>query len=358
MPEKRLLLFNLRTDLDDHILGFTSGWIAALLAHYDAVDVITMHRGRTAFDGRVRVYSLGRERGWAAPLRLLAFYGHLLRLLPSRRYQAVFSHMTPLLSVLAAPLLALFRLRLVTWYTHRQRHPQIIWAARLSWRVVSAVESSFPIPTPKLRALGHGIPTDFFTPVADEDAPADEPPLLALVARLTPIKRQHLLIEALALADPQARLVLVGGVPDGYEADYARQLRAQAAALGLGERLIFAGEQTPDQVRAWYRRAALAFNLSPVGLFDKAALEGMACAVPTLVCNPAFAPLLGAQGAALLLPEDLEAPQLAQAIRAWLARPAAERRGLGLALRRAVVEQHSLERLAARLARLLATGEP
>jgi len=355
MAEKHLLLFNLRTDLDDPILGFTSGWITALLAHYDAIDVITMHRGRTAFDERVRVFSLGRERRWPAPLRLLAFYGHLLRLLLSRRYQAAFSHMAPLLSILAAPLLSLFELRLVTWYTHRQRHRQIIWAARLSWRVVSAVESSFPIPTPKLRALGHGIPTNFFSP--DEAAPVDEPPLLALVARLTPIKRQHLLIEALTLLGLDSRLVLVGSVPDGYEADYAHQLRRQVARLGLEGRVIFAGAQTPDQVRAWYRRASLAFNLSPVGLFDKAALEGMACAVPTLVCNPAFAPLLGEEGAGLLLPEDLDAAQLAQAIRAWLARPLAERRALGMALRRAVVEQHSLERLAARLARVLASGE-
>lgn len=355
MSSERLLLFNLRTDLDDHILGFTSGWISALLVHYAAIDVITMHRGRTDFDERVRVYSMGRERGWPAPLRLLAFYGHLLRLLLARRYQAVFSHMAPLLSILAAPLLHLFGLHLVTWYTHRQRHRQIEWAARSSWRVVSAVESSFPISTPKLRALGHGIPTDFYTPAPSISL--DEPPLLALVARLTPIKRQHLALEALVGLN-DCRLVLVGGVPDGYEAEYAHHLREQVASLGLDERVILAGEQTPEQVRTWYRRASLALNLSPVGLFDKAALEGMACGTPTMVCNPAFAPLLGEQRAALLLPEDLDANQLRRAIQAWLARPAAERQALGLALRRAVVEQHSLERLAARLARVLKTGEP
>ncbi|MCS6837162.1 MAG: glycosyltransferase family 4 protein [Anaerolineae bacterium] len=354
MNDERLLLFNLRTDLDDHILGFTSGWISALLAHYGAIDVITMHRGRIAFDERVRVCSIGRERGWPVLLRLLAFYGHLLRLLLTHRYQAVFSHMTPLLSILAAPVLHLFGLRLVTWYTHRQRHRQIAWAARLSWRVVSAVETSFPIPTPKLRVLGHGIPTDFFTP--DPAVQPDEPPLLALVARLTPIKRQHLAIEALAKLKG-CRLVLVGGVPDGYEAEYADQLRAQVASLSLTERVIFAGEQTPEQVRTWYRRASLALNLSPVGLFDKAALEGMACATPTLVCNPAFAPLLGEQKAALLLPEDLDAAQLARAVQSWLSRPSAERHALGLALRCAVMEQHSLECLAARLAHVLRTGE-
>ena len=45
--------------------------------------------------------------------------------------------------------------------------------------------------------------------------------------------------------------------------------------------------------------------MSPVGLFDKAALESMACGVPTIVGNPAFAPLLG-DYADLLLTGDAE----------------------------------------------------
>ena len=45
---------------------------------------------------------------------------------------------------------------------------------------------------------------------------------------------------------------------------------------------------------------AVAVNMSPVGLFDKAALESMACGVPTVVCNPAFAPLLSERAGLLL----------------------------------------------------------
>ena len=47
---------------------------------------------------------------------------------------------------------------------------------------------------------------------------------------------------------------------------------------------------SPTASTSW----ATAVNLSPVGLFDKAALEGMAVGVPTLVTNEAFDPLLGA----------------------------------------------------------------
>lgn len=60
--------------------------------------------------------------------------------------------------------------------------------------------------------------------------------------------------------------------------------------------MTFAGNLPPEGVRDWYRRAAVAVNLSPVGLFDKAALEAMATGVPIIVSNPAFNSLLGDSG--------------------------------------------------------------
>jgi glycosyltransferase involved in cell wall biosynthesis len=122
--------------------------------------------------------------------------------------------------------------------------------------------------------------------------------------------------------------------------------------------VTFAGGLPPDAVRDWYRRAAIAVNLSPLGLFDKAALESMAAGTPTIVSNPAFDSLLGDHVPSLRIdsPEDVEG--LAARLRALLALAEDERRAIGNDIRGRVAATHSLERLMPRLVNILKTGEP
>jgi len=347
---RRLLLFNLRTDADDAVLGFTTQWINALAAHYDAVDVLTMHAGRLAVASNVRVASAGRERGIPLPFRLLRFYGILILWLIQHRYTACFAHMQPLFAAMAGPLLTLRGVPLTTWYTHRQRTRQLEAALFMSRRVVTAVPDSFPIATPKLRVTGHGIDMAVYTPPL---SPSHER-LIVQVARLTAIKNQAVLLRAAASLD--AQIVLVGDVPDGFAADYERDLKALVPTLNMQERVIFTGAQTPEQVRGWYHRAQVAVNFSPPGLFDKAALEGMACGVPTLVSNPAFDPLLDGDER-LRADWPLDEAQITNKLQALLALSDEERQALGTRLRAQVAAQHSLEALITRLVSILETGE-
>lgn len=346
---RRLLVFNLRTDADDPLLGFTTVWLNALAQHYDAIDVLSTHVGRLAVAPNVRVYSVGRKQGAGRVRALGAFYARLLRLLVAHRYVACFAHMQPLFAVLAGVVLWAFGIKQTLWYTHKQRTRTLAWATRLSWRVVSADATSFPIATPKLRPLGHGIDTVFYTP--DGTAPAS-PARIVYVARLMPIKRHDLLLRALK-GLPTAHAVLVGDVPSGEDVGYKHRLQALAQELGLGERVHFAGALTPEGVRDAYRAATLAVNLSPVGLFDKAALEAMACAVPTVTLNAAFAPVMGEHAPRLLADEA----SLADAMARLLALPASERASIGRTLREGVQAQHSLPTLITRLMHVLETGE-
>lgn len=348
---RRLLLFNLRTDADDHILGFTTRWINGLADYYEAVDVLTTHAGRIDVADNVRVFSVGREQGYGRARRLWRFYTILGGLLLRQRYDACFAHMQPLFAVLAAPLLTLRGVRCTTWYTHKERTRMVQGAARLSYRVVSAVQSSFPVPTPRLRALGHGIDTHFFTP---PDAPSDTARIVQ-VARLTAIKHQHVLLAA--AQDVPCEIVFVGDVPDGYDDAYKRRLQAEVVERGMQDRVHFAGAQTPDQVREWYRGAALAVNLSPPGLFDKAALEGMACGLPVVVSNEAFAPLTAAYRDALHIPAPDDSESLRERLRHLLRLSPQQRQRIGSALRQQVIEQHSFRQLLRKLITVMHRGE-
>lgn len=347
----RLLLFNLATDADHQVLSFTSAWINALASHCAYVDVLTMQAGRLTVAPNVRVYSVGKERGWSEPRRALNFYGHLLRLLTTRRYDVCFAHMMPLFALMGAPLLALWRVPLVLWYTHRQKTRILAGATWWARRVVTAAPSSFPIATPKLRPLGHGIDTTFYQPSA---APSTEQAVV-YVARLTPIKRQVELLCATATLDADVWLIGDKNAPE--DAAYKAELEALACDPQRVRPARLLGKLPPEAVRAYVQQAAIAVNLSPVGSFDKAALEAMACGVPTLVRSPDFAPLLGDHAPYLLLDDPSDTPRLRALLAHWLDIPPAERARVGAELRAAVQTQHSLPRLMARLVSVLRMGE-
>ncbi len=185
---------------------------------------------------------------------------------------------------------------------------------------------------------------------------ADTPGARAIVhvARLMPIKHQATLIRALVQV-PQAHAVFVGDVPPDQGAEYRHELETLAHDLGVAERVTFAGNLPPEGVREWYQRAAAAVNLSPPGLFDKAALEPMATGVPTIVSNPAFDALLGDSGWRIDSPED-EAG-LAQRLSFIVALDPAERDRLTAPIRARALEAHSMDGLIRRLLQVLHTGE-
>lgn len=350
---ENLLLFNLAADADDPILGFAMRWIDRLAAHFARVDVITMRVGRVETSSNVHVFSVGKERGWGEARRAAEFYRLLAARLAERRYAACFAHMMPLFAAMGAPLLRARGVPITLWYTHRQRHRTLELATRVSRRVVTAVPDSFPIPTPKLRPIGHGIDTSFYAPAPQPTAE----PLIVHIARLMPIKHQATLIHALA-AMPEIRAAFIGGVPPDAPSDYAAGLHELAQTLGVAGRITWAGDQSAVQVRAWYHRAAAAVNLSPAGLFDKAALESMACAVPTVVSSAAFDSLLGEDAPRLRIDQPDDAAGLAERLRGLVALPAEARMTLGTRLRERVVAAHSLDALVPRLVSVLLTGEP
>ncbi|MBE0688785.1 MAG: glycosyltransferase family 4 protein [Anaerolineae bacterium] len=369
-----LLLFNLATDADDPILSFTTNWINRLALHFTTIDVITMRAGRLAVMDNVRVHSVGKEQGYSEARRAAEFYRILGGLLASQRYDACFAHMIELFAVMGAPLLKLRGVPLTLWYTHRQATRLLELATQVCDHIVTAAPDTFPLQTSKLRVLGHGIDTDYFHPRAGAAASgADENSrdkltrtqqmiisrggYIVQVARLMAIKHQDTLVRALEqLGD--GRAVFVGGTPDGADGHYEHKLRGLAHGLDLGGRVVFVGSQSAHVVREYYRKAILAVNLSPPGLFDKAALESMAMALPTIVTSHAFDPLLGQYQDYLYLDSPENVDGLVGCLRVLLEMPADERTVMGAVLRERVVADHSLDGLMTRLVNVLRTGEP
>jgi glycosyltransferase involved in cell wall biosynthesis len=344
-----LLLFNLAMDADHATLGHTTAWTNALARRVDHVSVITMLAGRVAVEPNVTVRSLGKELGRSEPSRLLTYYRLVHRVLRERPIDACFAHMAPLFAALFAPVAKPSRIPTLLWFAHTSVTPALRLAHSLVDRCVTPTPVSFPLPSPKLAVVGHGIDTSIFRPPRH---PAHSyAQTVVSVGRVTPIKRIEEMLEAFAILRAERglslRLELVGGPATDSDRGYLEGLRSTATELGVHDLVAFRGPVPYGEVPVRYHAGGLVLNLSD-GAMDKAILEGMASGCVPISRNPAFQELARAHGLDWLVP-DSGAHRLADCILGALDRTRTERPAIVALLRRIVTEEHSLNTLTDRI---------
>lgn len=352
MTGPTLLLFNLCTDSDDPILGFTTGWIREIAKHCVEVEIISMKRGRVDLPSNVTVHSLGKELGYSEPRRAFRFESLLARILHEKPIDGCFVHMAHVLALLGAPLLLVRRIPTALWYAHSASGLTLRMAEKIATTVATPTLSSFPFKSSKTVATGHGIDTSRF--VIREDIPIRQSPTrLLAVGRLSPVKGIHLMIKELAAlrGRNEVKLRLVGPTLE-RDRDYVTYLHQQVVDEDLEGAVEFAGDLPPSQIPGEYATADLVVNFSGTAL-DKVVLEALASGVPVATTNRAARTVVEqiARPLALRTARDL------QDAHAWLsALNKEERRELGRRGRELVVREHSLQKLAPRLVKM-ATGQ-
>jgi glycosyltransferase involved in cell wall biosynthesis len=346
----RLLLFNLATDADDPILGFTTRWIWTLAARVESMQVITMRAGRVHVPHNVQVHSVGKELGYSEPRRAFEFYRLLMKVLSSGTINACYAHMMPLFATMGAPLLRAKRIPMVTWYAHPHGKLRLRVAQRLSDRIVTGVTESYPFSSNKVIPIGQGVDTDLFSPKSG--VVPDDPPMILCVGRLSAIKNHPTLLNALCLlrreSDLNFRAVVLGGQAGPEDGSYVRSLLERTRVLGLEDTVSWHGPVRLDELPAWYRRSTLHANMTPIGSAEKVVLEAMACGKPSLISNEGYRETVGEYfGRLYCRPDDSE--DLAGRLRYWLTLPRNEQAAAGIYLRERVVRDHNLEAVASRL---------
>ncbi|MBI4522555.1 MAG: glycosyltransferase family 4 protein [Deltaproteobacteria bacterium] len=346
----RLLIFNMAMDLDDPLLEFAVSWVNALARRVAFVHVITMRTGRVIVPGNVRIYSVGKEKGYSEPRRAVEFYKHLLRIVRQERIDICFSHMIPIFTVLAAPLLRRKGIPIVTWYAHPSVTPLLKLAHHFSARIVTSLPTSYPYKVDKVQAIGQGVDTDLFSPSGNISP--EDPPTILCVGRLSAVKDHSTLLEAVSLVQKSFarpfRVVIIGGPLTPQDQAYARLLQQKLTELNIQDKVRFEPAVPMVHLPNWYRRCAVHVNLTPTGFGDKVAWEAMACETPCVVANQGFVETLGPWASRLLF-RHKDAEDLAERLRWALSLNQAERKELGAYLRQQVVRLHNLERLAEQL---------
>jgi glycosyltransferase involved in cell wall biosynthesis len=321
---RRLIFATQKLDPGDPVLAATVPMVRALAARVDELVVLCDSAVRPALPTNVRVHEFGAATQVQRGAKFTAALARELRPKPL----GVVAHMVPLYVVLAAPLVRPARIPLVLWYTHWKAHSVVRLAEKLATGIVSVDLRSFPLPSPKVRAIGHGIDIGEFV---CSDAPAREGPLRALVlGRYSPAKGIETILGGAAHAGG-VRLEVHGG--DETFADYKRELEQLAAELGLDAEL--GGPVPRADIPRLFAESHVLISNTVAGARDKVVYEAAASCLPVLASNPAFDDLLPAE----LRFERDDPESLAARLRALDRRRRPE-------LREHVAAHHSVERWA------------
>ena len=288
-----LLLFNLAVDADDPVLGFTTSWIQALAKHCDTIHVITMKQGRLELPDNVKVYSVGKERGYSDPRRAIEFYRHLIRILANNSIDACFAHMIPLFAVMGAPLLKIKGIPIILWYAHGHVSPMLRLAEKLVNKIVTSTPEGCRLNSGKIQVIGQGINTNQFYRESRKLFFSSKHIELLYVGRISPVKKIEVIVEALAMLIERNRqlafsLKIVGPALDEEAKKYEKYLRDKARELGIEYAVIFTGGVPYKEVVEFYRNARFILNPSQTGSMDKTLLEGICAGAIPITSNIAY----------------------------------------------------------------------
>jgi glycosyltransferase involved in cell wall biosynthesis len=300
--------------------------LRALAELVDELVVLTLVSRAADLPANVRVKEIAASSQLLRGARLAAALAPELRTRPV----AVLAHMSPIYAVLAAPLVRPLRIPLLLWFTHWRSSRLLQLAERVSTRVLTVDRSAFPLASPKVTPIGHGIDVGSLPCVAQQ-------PSLRLLAlgRTSPAKGLDTIVEAARLAGVELEL---------RGPSLTEEERAYRDGLGVPvEPPVARGE-----IAAVYETAGALVNNMRAGALDKVVFEAAASCLPVLVSNPGFAELVGGIEPSLQFPQD-DVQALAERIGALAEAGPDARTGIGRELRARVERDHSVERWAERV---------
>jgi len=325
-----------RIDPSDPVLGAAAAKVAALARILDEVVVLADDGVEGALPANCRVQPY-RSRTRAG--RGLRFEAALAQELARRPRPAfVLAHMCPIYAVLAAPLARPLRVDVLLWFTHWRSSRLLALAERLSSAVVTVGAGTFPLPSGKVTAIGHGI--DLSGLSCPERPSRDALQLLAL-GRTSPAKGLDIVIRAVARV-PGARLDVVGPSSTGEERATREALEQLVVELGVTDRVVLRGPVSHERVPDLLAGADALVNNMRAGATDKVVYEAAATCLPVLASNPALDDFLPP---ALRFGRD-DVDGLADRIRSLAT---ADRAALGRDLRGKVEREHSVDGWARRV---------
>jgi glycosyltransferase involved in cell wall biosynthesis len=338
----RLVFVTQQVDPGHPALAATVPMLRALAGQVDGVVVLADRALPEVLPANCLVRSFGARARAGRGLKFEAALSAELARRP--RPSAVVAHMCPIYAVLAAPLARPLGVKVLLWYTHWSVSRTLWLAERLSNAVLSVDRRTFPLDSPKVQGIGHGIDLSEFS--CSDVGPGHADLRAIALGRYSQAKGLEVVLRGLRLAlddGLDARLELYGPALNPDERAHRRELERLVQELELERRVKLGHAVLRSGVPELLSRADVLVNNMRAGATDKVVYEACASCTPAIASNPAFDSLL---------PDELrferEDPRaLADRLLALGAQRAEQRRELGRTLRERVAASHSVESWAA-----------
>ncbi len=334
----RIVFVTQHVDPGHPALAATIPKIRALAARADEVVILADRVVPGTLPANCRTRSFGARSKVGRGLRFAEGLAAELARRPGP--DAVVAHMCPIYAVLAAPLARPLGVPVALWYTHWRAGPSLRLAERLSTVVFSVDRRTFPLPSPKVRPIGHGIDVSEFACGRNGTGHADL--RVVSLGRYSPAKGLHATLRAVRLAVDEGldlRLEVYGPALTAGERAHRVELEHLVEELDLSSRVRLGHAVLRAEVPDVFARADVLVNNMRAGATDKIVYEAGASCLPVIASNPAFDTFLEP---AFRFHED-DARGLADCLRAIAQLSPEERKHLGRALRRRVQAEHSVE---------------
>ncbi|MCE9629066.1 MAG: glycosyltransferase family 4 protein [Candidatus Vogelbacteria bacterium] len=278
----KLLIITQKVDLADPILGFFHGWILAFSQKFNSITVICLGKGEYNLPGNVKVLSLGKEIKKSKAVYLWRYFFFLLK--ERKKYDAVLVHMNQEYVILAGWLWWFLGKKVFMWRNHHSGS----WLTDLSVlfcdKVFCTSKYSYTAKYRKTVLMPVGIDLDLFK----ENLVGEKiPKSILFVGRISPVKKIHVLIEALKYLKNENIDFSASVYGDPLESDqgYYQELQEKVVQGGLDRQIKFYSGVPNSSTANIYNSHKIFVNLSSSGMYDKTIFESIACGCLPVVCN-------------------------------------------------------------------------
>ncbi len=268
---KRLVIYNLETNLDSKVLAAAHDWIESFAKNVDQVVVYSTHVGRVDLPSNVIV----REIGGGSPTRKAFAILKLLKSVaiefPNRNTLTVFHHMSTRSLLIVGLFYKLMGVRQGLWYSHSKKSFTLGTSQILADRIFTSTPSAIPISGNRVKFVGHGLKSERF--LRNDSGSLQERNGIVAIGRIVPVKRLESLVEAVS----KSKLVDLGITFIGpYEATSAYPNRilelAREKNINIRLREAVPYREIPHTLRGF----DFIFTGTPKSV-DKAVIEGAMC---------------------------------------------------------------------------------
>ncbi|MEK7645417.1 MAG: glycosyltransferase [Patescibacteria group bacterium] len=342
----KLLIITQKVDQNDPVLGFMHGWLHAFAERSEKLTVICLQKGEHALPPNVRVLSLGKESGVPRCGYIANFFRYAWQYRAD--HDAVFVHMNQEYLLLGGWLWKLLGKKCFMWRNHHSGDWRTHLAAMFCGAVFCTSKYSYTARFKKTKLMPVGIDTEIFRPTSSISSGASSMVNrnVLFLARMAPVKKPHVLIEAVSMLAKRGVAVKLDLYGDPLPADvgYYEGLKDMVKREGLDEQVKFFAGIPNMQTVAVYQSHDVCVNLSSSGMYDKTIFEAMACGSLVLVSNRNLEGVIDSR----CIFKEGDVADLAAKLSALLSLSISERSNI-IARLRTVAEENNLKTLVGRL---------